>query len=118
MESIQLAISGHDCAGRLHDALARKGQWKVTVADPADVDRNGVLVIDQQAFENLARPIPSPERIVLVSSNDPRLLARAWQAGIFSVVLETDSAETMMLAIQAAALRSWRSESRPNCRGN
>jgi hypothetical protein len=51
-------------------------------------------------------PIRCPERIVLVSSDDPESLAKAWDAGVNSVVYDRDPLTTAMLAVLAARLRA------------
>jgi hypothetical protein len=43
--------------------------------------------------------------VVLITRKDPQHLSRAWDAGIVSVVSEDDPANTVLLAIMAAALR-------------
>jgi len=65
-----------------------------------------VLVLDDAAFERLPRPLAHPESIVLISRQDPQLLAQAWDAGIVSVAKVEDPLPTVLLAIMAAALRA------------
>ena len=43
--------------------------------------------------------------MVLITRQDPQLLAQAWEAGIVSVVSQDDPMSTVLLAIMAAALR-------------
>ena len=64
-----------------------------------------VLVLDESSLERLLLPLANPERVVLISQQNPRLLARAWDASIVSVVSRDDSLPTVLLAIMAAALR-------------
>jgi hypothetical protein len=61
--------------------------------------------LDDASFTRLALPLLHPERVVLISRQDPELLAQAWDAGIVSVASVTDSLPTVLLAIMAASLR-------------
>ena len=56
-------------------------------------------------MEQLPLPLVNPERIVLITRNDSRQLAEAWDAGIVSVVCTQDPMSTVLLAIMAAGLR-------------
>ena len=66
------------------------------------------MVLDEQAFARLPLPLSNPERVVLITRNEPQapqFLAQAWDAGIVSVVSAEDPLSTVLLAIMAAALR-------------
>ena len=63
-----------------------------------------MIVLDSPALESLSTRLTRPERVVLVTHNEPQLLARAWEAGIVSVVFEDDPMDTALLAIMAARL--------------
>jgi hypothetical protein len=52
-----------------------------------------------------ASPPDFPDRVVLVTHNDPEILSHAWDLGIRSVVYNTDSPSTVLLAIMSAYLR-------------
>ena len=105
MRTVQLAIADPVYATALHDALCHSGPWHVRSVERPDPALPGVLVVDESAFEDLALPLAHPERIVLISRQDPQLLAQAWDAGIVSVASLDDSLPTVLLAIMAAALR-------------
>jgi len=105
MRTVQLAIADAVYAAALRDALAHSGPWHVEFVDRPDPELRCVLVVDEPAFERLVLPLPFPERVVLLSRHDADLLARAWDAGIVSVVSRDDTVPTVLLAIMAAALR-------------
>jgi hypothetical protein len=105
MNSVQLALADPGYAVALREALARSGPWNVVSAERADPCQKGVLVLDEDALNRLALPLLNPERVVLVTRKDPAHLSEAWEAGIVSVVSDTDPPSTVVLAIMAAALR-------------
>ena len=72
---------------------------------PPDLSHDTVLVLDEVGFARLPLPLANPERVVLITRKDPQILAEAWDAGIISVVSDTDPMSTVLLAIMAAALR-------------
>jgi hypothetical protein len=111
MPMVQLAIADGAYAQTVREALAHTCACTVeTVAQP-DLGRQSVLVLDEAAFERLSLPLLNPERVVLITRKDPRLLAEAWEAGIVSVVSDEDPVSTVMLAIMAATLRIGKSHS-------
>ena len=105
IKTVQLSIADAVFAEDLKNALLRSGPWNVVLAGSPGVDERSVLVLDELAFARLVPPVENPTRIVLVTRQDPRLLADAWEAGIVSVVSSEDSIATVLLAIMAAALR-------------
>ncbi len=112
MQTIQLAINDPALECGLREALVRSGPWLVeSVARPGAAERSVlvgercVLVMDEETFNFLSLPLPYPERIVLVTRQDPANLSHAWEAGIVSVVSPDDAPNTILLAIMAAALR-------------
>ena len=106
MRTVQLAIADAVYAAALREALSHSGPWHVELVDHPDPERPGVLVLDEPAFERLVLPLPFPERVVLISRQDPGVMAQAWEAGIVSVVSRVDSVPTVLLAIMATALRA------------
>jgi hypothetical protein len=105
MQTVQLAIADGIYAEAVREALARTCACTVeTVAEP-DLARHCVVVLDESAFERLPLPVSNPERVVLITRKNPRLLEQAWEAGIVSVVSDEDPLSTVMLAIMAASLR-------------
>jgi DNA-binding NarL/FixJ family response regulator len=54
----------------------------------------------------LPRPLPFPDRVVLLTPNDPNHMRDAWEAGVSSVVTDQDPPNTVVLAILSACLRS------------
>jgi DNA-binding NarL/FixJ family response regulator len=105
METIQLTISNKAYATALRDLLARNPGWKILVTDRPDPQLEGVMVLDSEALERLPAVIARPERIVLITRKDAPHLAKAWEAGIVSVVYENEPVNTALLAVMAARLR-------------
>ena len=105
MDIIQVAIANECYATALRELLARSAMWKVLSVDVPDPRVEGVIVLDAQALDRLPSQTANPERVVLISRSDPGALARAWEAGIVSVVSENDPMSTAMLAIMAARLQ-------------
>jgi len=105
METVQLVLADRSYAAALREMLLRSGGWNVVCLEAPDPALGGVLVLDGNWLERLPTPLPHPERIVLVAKNEQGHLARAWEAGVVSLVFETDPLNTAMLAILAAGLR-------------
>jgi hypothetical protein len=105
MGTVQLSIADTVYAAHLRDALSRSGPWSVECVDRPRPDERSVLVMDEFAFARLPYPLENPGRVVLITRQEPELLAQAWEAGIISVVSGDDSLATVLLAIMAAALR-------------
>ncbi len=105
MHTVQLSIADAVYRDAVRDALSHSGPWRVEVLARPDLKQRCVIVIDEAAFESLPLPVTGPERVVLVTRRDPKLLANAWDAGIVSVVSAEDPMNTVLLAIMAAALR-------------
>jgi hypothetical protein len=105
METVQLSIANTNYAKALEETLKRNGAWEVRCVELPDPRIDGVLVVDSEAFERLPSSLPNPERVVLITRNDPAHLSLAWEAGIVSVVFENDPINTAVLAILAARLR-------------
>ena len=112
--TVQLSIADAGYAAALREALTRTGPWHVEMVDRPDPATPCVLVLDESSFERLPLPLLNPERVVLISQQDPQLLARAWDASIVSVLSTEDSLPTVLLAIMAAALRIGKSQARSN----
>ena len=104
METVQLAITNGTYATTLRELLARNAGWKALIVESPNTRAEGVIVLDTLALESLPSGFPNPERVVLITQNEPQLLARAWEAGIVSVVFENDPMDTALLAIMAARL--------------
>jgi hypothetical protein len=116
MERVQLAISDAPYATALRELLERNGTREVCCVEAPDPGDEGVIVVDPDALDHLSLPLPNPERIVLITRNEPRHLALAWDAGIRSVVFNEDPLGTAVLAIMAAELRVPKSEGiSPGC---
>ena len=105
LHTVQIALSDGAYAAALREALCRSCAWRVESVLQPDPAQDCVLVLDEVAFELLRLPLAHPERIVLITRQDPQLLAQAWDAGLVSVLSQNDPMSTVLLAIMAAALR-------------
>ncbi len=105
MAKIQLAMADAAYAQALRQRLESSGMAEVCSVESPDPEQEGVIVVDSAALGRLPAPLAHPERIVLITRNDPDELSRAWNAGIRSVVFCNDPLNTAVLAIMAAALR-------------
>jgi hypothetical protein len=105
MHTVQLALADGAYASALREALCHSCAWHVESVARPDPDADCVLVLDETAFGLLPLPLSHPERIVLITRQDPQLLAQAWDAGLVSVLSEHDPMSTVLLAVMAAALR-------------
>jgi hypothetical protein len=106
MQTVQLAIDDAVYRAALNDALSRSGSWQVVPVTAPDPNCGGVIVVDAGALDRVEGLLAKPERVVLITRKDPQHLARAWEAGIISVVFEDDPISTAMLAIMSAGLRA------------
>ena len=105
MQTVQLAITDGRYETSVREALARSCAWHIESVGVREAAQDTVLVLDEAGLERLALPLANPERVVLITRKDPQKLAEAWEAGIVSVVSDTDPLSTVLLAIMAAALR-------------
>jgi hypothetical protein len=105
MKTVQLAIRDSDYAQSLRNLLLRDGTHRVYLVDQPNLRLDGVVVIDENRFQNLAQLDSEPERFVVVTRKGADNLSRVWEAGIRHVVFEEDSPNTTQLAIIAAELR-------------
>jgi hypothetical protein len=106
METIQVAIANESYATALRDLLARNAGWRILSVEAPDLRIEGVIVVDTQSLDRLPSAIENPQRVVLITPNEAPHLAKAWEAGIVSVVFEDDPINTAILAIMAARLRA------------
>ena len=105
METIQISISEPNYRAALERLLGGSATCKLVESETPDFKASGVVVIDDQALERVAPPLPFPERVVLITHNAPERLSRAWDAGIRSVVFYDDPMNTAVLAVMSASLR-------------
>jgi hypothetical protein len=112
METIQVAIANAAYATALRELLARNAGWRILSVEAPDPRIEGVIVVDSQSIDGLPRAIENPQRVVLITPNEAPHLAKAWEAGIVSVVFEDDPINTAILAIMAARLRVTKAASR------
>jgi hypothetical protein len=112
METVQLTIADAPYASALRELLERGGARQVRCVEVPDPREEGVIVVDADALDRLPFPLLKPERVVLITRNDPQHLSRAWNAGVRSVVFNQDPLNTAVLAIMAAGLRVFKCDSR------
>lgn len=110
METVQLAIRDARYASALQELLERNGEAQVQRVEAPDPSRGGVIVVDAEGLCRLPASVVNPERVVLITRNDPYCLAQAWNVGVRSVVFSEDPLSTAVLAIMAAELRTAKSE--------
>ncbi|MBM3810324.1 MAG: hypothetical protein FJW20_01690 [Acidimicrobiia bacterium] len=109
-DKIQIALSDTPFRSALCRMLASSASCDVICVDSPDLNSGGVLVVDTDHLGRLPHPLDQPERVVLVTHDEPGLmskhLAEAWEAGVHSVVYDRDPISTVVLAILAARLRA------------
>jgi len=106
MNCIQLALSNVAKADLLRGLLCRTTQMPVHCVESPSIEEACVVVVDPSHLRMLPAPLAFPERVVLITKNDPNHLKDAWEAGINSVVSDQDPPNTVVLAILSACLRS------------
>lgn len=112
MSCIQLALSDPAKADALRSLLARSTQLQVRCVEQPCLEEACVIVVDPAHLRQLPTPLPFPERVVLMTRNDPSHLRDAWEAGVSSVVTDQDPPNTVVLAILSACLRSGTAEAK------
>ncbi|HWR50603.1 MAG TPA: hypothetical protein VN428_05825 [Bryobacteraceae bacterium] len=112
MDTVQLSIHDAPYAAALRQLLEQNGLHQIRTVDSPDPAQEGVIVVDCGALNRLQLPLANPERVVLITRNEPRHLAQAWNAGIRSVVFCEDPLNTAVLAILAAELRVPKADTR------
>jgi hypothetical protein len=105
MKTVQLAMPDSEYAQSLRHLLMRDGNHRVYLVDQPNLSLDGVVVIDENCFQNLAQRDSEPERFVVITHKGVDNLSRVWNAGIRHVVFEEDSPNTTHLSIIAAELR-------------
>ncbi len=117
MGSIQIALSDAAKADALRVLLARSTHVPVYCAECPDYEDACVVVVDAERFEVEQKPLAHPDRIVLITRNEPQNLKKAWEAGVNSVLSEQDPLNTVVLAVLAACLRSGTARQKPDSGG-
>jgi hypothetical protein len=113
MGSIQVSLSDAARAEALCTLLERSTQTPVLRLEKPDLESACVVVLDEETFQRLPRPIEHADRIVLITSNDAVHLKEAWEAGVHSVLTEQDPLNTVVLAVLATCLRSGTRKPKP-----
>lgn len=106
MEAIQIALSDAGFGKALQNELASSHLAPAQCVDCPDTERGGIIVVDFDHLELLPRPIDGAHRVVLIAGDGPDDLDKAWSAGVQSVVSQTESMDTMVLAVLAASLHA------------
>ena len=105
MLTIQLVLTDANYAKKLKTLLCENGNWQVAIKDVPVFNKGGVVVLDERVLLALDSPPDYPDRVVLITRNESSILAHAWDLGIRSVVFQTDTPSTVLLAIMSAYLR-------------
>lgn len=102
---IQIALRNVRLAERLRELLLHTGALRIDLVEAADPCDDGVIVTDA---ERLPKPsvIRKPERYVAVAPRREQALECAWNAGVKSVVYDTEPISTIVLAVMAARLNA------------
>ena len=106
MGSIQIALSDSAKADALRILLARSTHAPVMCVETPNFEEACAVVLDGRRFSAEPGPLTHPERIVLITNNDPANLREAWEAGVNSVLSEQDPLNTVVLAVLASCLRT------------
>ena len=112
MSCIQLALSDAAKADVLRSLLARSTQLQVRCVQQPCLEEACVVLVDPPHLRLLPHPLPFPDRVVLLTANDPSHLRDAWEAGVSSVVTDQDPPDTVVLAVLSACLRSGTADDR------
>lgn len=113
MGSIQIALSDTAKADALRVLLARSTHVPVLCVESPDYEEACAVVLDAPRFSAQPGPLTHPERIVLITPNDPIRLREAWEAGVNSVLTEQDPLNTVVLAVLASCLRTSSTRQKP-----
>ena len=106
MASIQLALDNPGLADSLQGVLRRNTDLPVRRVESPDENDDGVVVVDIAHLGRLGTLLSHPERVVLIASKGANNFDDAWQAGVTSVVSDSDPLNTVVLAILSACLRA------------
>lgn len=106
-DRIQIALNNGRLAERLRELLLHTGALRIDLVDAADPHDDGVIVTDA---ERLPKPaaMRKPERYVALAPRCQQALESAWNAGVKSVVYDTEPVSTIVLAVMAARLNARR----------
>ena len=107
MSAIYLALTNERTAEELQRMLGGSTDVPVRRVESALKSREDccVLVLDWTALDRMLQPLEHPEKVVLITRDEPELIKRAWESGISSVVFDRDPLSTVVLAILSACLR-------------
>ena len=113
MGSIQIALSDTAKADALRVLLARSTHVPVLCVESPNYEEACTVVLDGLRFSAESGSLVHPERIVLITNNDPTHLREAWEAGVNSVLTERDPMNTVVLAVLASCLRTSSTRQKP-----
>ena len=101
MSVVQLLVGRDVYARDLSALLAREGGFEVVRAKEPDFSVDGEIVADCEALQRYPALLEYPERLVLITPNDEKTLAILWEHNVRSVIFDTDSPATAVLAIMS-----------------
>ena len=113
MGSIQIALSDTAKADALRVLRARSTHVPVLCVESPNYEEACAVVLDGRRSSAEPGPLPHPERIVLITNNDPIHLREAWEAGVNPVLTEQDPMNTVVLAVLASCLRTSSTRQKP-----
>jgi hypothetical protein len=113
MGSIQIALSDQAKRDALRALLTRSTAVPVVCVETPDYEDACVVVLDGARFGARAGRLCHPDRVVLITRNDPASLREAWEANISSVLSEQDPLNTVVLAVLSTCLRSGTARGKP-----
>lgn len=105
MPVVQLLVDRDAYARDLLALLAHEGGFEVVRAKEPDFTVDGEIVADYQALQQYPMLLDHAERLVLITPNDSNTLATLWEHNVRTVIFETDSPATAVLAIISAEMR-------------
>jgi hypothetical protein len=113
MSTVQLLLHREAYARNLSALLEREGCFEVVCSESPDFERDGVIVADHLAIVEHPVLLKFPERLVLITPNDQRVLDTVWRHNIRAVVFDSDSPHTALLAILGSELARKEKNSAP-----
>lgn len=102
---IQIALKNRRLAERLRALLLHTCTHRIDLVEIVDQGDDGVIVADADSLPAL-REVRRPERFVALAPRHDQALECAWNAGVKSVVYDTEPISTIVLAVMAARLNA------------
>ncbi len=104
-DRIQIALKDGPLAERLRGLLLYTCGLRIDLVESPDLNDDGVIITDAEALPAL-RSVRRPERFVAVAPRREQALECAWNAGVKSVVYDSEPMSTLVLAVISARLNA------------